>query len=249
MFNICGLGDSRTRLIQIKVFCLVPPRHCFFCVISRSVILPCYASFSHSCDRSTFLGLCDNYNLACHSDDPREHCVVCEGAQVVRDDARLLWHATQGRVKRSHRASGQLARPLQAPQQVCGTQGSHKISPVPSVSGSPCRCATCQLSSLQFPQSRALHVAVPHVSPAASSSLCLGLSMSLCPMSAQQHPVPSVLDSPCRCAPCQPSSLQFPLSWALLAAVHQVSPVAFSSSHLYQRNCIQPILLLHLLHV
>ena len=101
--------------------------------------------------------------------------------------------------------------------------------PVPSVLGSPCRCAPGQPSSLQFPLSWALLVAVPQVSPVAFSSLCLGLSLPLCPMSAQQPPVPSVLGSPCRCAPGQPSSLQFPLSWALLVAVPQVSPAAFSS--------------------
>ena len=100
---------------------------------------------------------------------------------------------------------------------------------VPSVLGSPCRCVPCQPSSLQFPLYWALLAAVSHVSPAAFSSLCLGLSLPLCPMSAQQPSVPSVLGSPCRCVPCQPSSLQFPLSWALLAAVSHVSPVAFSS--------------------
>ena len=52
-----------------------------------------------------------------------------------------------------------------------------------------------------------------------ASSLCLGSSLSLCPMSAKQPSVPSVLGPPCRCAPCQPSSLQFPLFWALLVAV------------------------------
>ena len=100
---------------------------------------------------------------------------------------------------------------------------------VPSVLGSPGCCAPCQPSSLQFPLSWALLAAVPHVSPAAFRSLCLGLSLLLCPMSAQQPSVPSVLGSPCCCAPCQPSSLQFPLSWALLAAVPHVSPAAFSS--------------------
>ena len=101
---------------------------------------------------------------------------------------------------------------------------------VPSVLGSPCRCVPCQPSSLQFPLSWALLAAVSHVSPAAFSSLNLGLSLPLCPMSAQQPSVPSVLGSPCRCVPCQPSSLQFSLSWALLAAVSHVSPAAFSSS-------------------
>ena len=101
---------------------------------------------------------------------------------------------------------------------------------VPSVLGSPCRCVPCQPSSLQFPMSWALLAAVSHVSPAAFSSLCLGLSLPLCPMSAQQPSVPSVLGSPCRCVPCQPSSLQFSLSWVLLAAVSHVSPAAFSSS-------------------
>ena len=100
---------------------------------------------------------------------------------------------------------------------------------VPSVLGSPCRCAPCQPSSLQFPLSWALLATVPQVSPAAFSSLSLGLSLPLCPMSAQQPSVSSVLGSPCRCAPCQPSNLQFPLSWTLLAAVPQVSPAAYSS--------------------
>ena len=100
---------------------------------------------------------------------------------------------------------------------------------VPSVLDSPCRCVPCQPSSLQFPLSWALPAAVSHVSPAPFSSLCLGLSLSLCPMSVQQPSVPSVLDSPCRCVPCQPSTLQFPLSWALPAAVSHVSPAAFSS--------------------
>ena len=100
---------------------------------------------------------------------------------------------------------------------------------VPSVLGSPGRCAPCQPSSLQFPLSWALLAAVPHVNPAAFSSLCLGLSWPMCPMSAQQPSVPSVLGSPCRCVPCQPSSLQFPLSWALLTAVSHVNPAAFSS--------------------
>ena len=95
---------------------------------------------------------------------------------------------------------------------------------VPSVLGSPCCCAPCQPSSLQFPLSWALLAAVPQVSPAAFSSLSLGLSLLLCPMSAQQPSVPSVLGSPWRCVPCQPSSLQFPLSWALLAIV----PMLFS---------------------
>ncbi|KAI0228563.1 hypothetical protein LSAT2_020984 [Lamellibrachia satsuma] len=100
---------------------------------------------------------------------------------------------------------------------------------VPSVLGSPCRYTPCQPSSLQFPLSWALLAAIPHVSPAAFSSLCLGLSLPLYPMSAQQPSVPSVLGSPGRYTPCQPSSLQFPLSWALLAAIPHVSPAAFSS--------------------
>ena len=102
-------------------------------------------------------------------------------------------------------------------------------SSVPSVLGSPCHCVPCQPSSLQFPLSWALLATVSHVSPAAFSSLCLGLSLPLCPMSAQQHSVPSVLGSPCHCVPCQPSSHQFPLSWALLTAVSHVSPAVFSS--------------------
>ena len=100
---------------------------------------------------------------------------------------------------------------------------------VPSVLGSPCHCVPCQPSSLKFPLSWAFLAAVSQVSPAAFSSLCLGLSLPLCPKSAQQPLVPSVLGSPCRCVPSQPSSLKFPLSWALLAAVSQVSPAAFSS--------------------
>ena len=100
---------------------------------------------------------------------------------------------------------------------------------VPSVLGSPYCCVPCQPSSLQFPLSWALLATVPHVNPAVFSSLCLGLSLSLRPMSAQQPSVPSVLGSPCHCAPCQPSSIQFSLSWALLVAVPHVSPAAFSS--------------------
>ena len=106
---------------------------------------------------------------------------------------------------------------------------SAQQSSVPSIIGSPCRCAPCQPSTLQFPLTWALLTAVSHVSPAAFSSICLGLSLPLCPMSAQQHSVPSVLGSPCHCVPCQPSSLQFPLSWALLTAVSHVSPAVFSS--------------------
>ena len=100
---------------------------------------------------------------------------------------------------------------------------------VPSVSGSPCCSAPCLPSSLQFPLSRALLAAVPHVCPAAFSSLCLGLSLLQCPMSAQQPSVLFISGSPCCSAPCQPSSLQFSLSRALLAAVPHVSPAAFSS--------------------
>ena len=100
---------------------------------------------------------------------------------------------------------------------------------VPSVLGSPCPCAPCQPGSLQFPLSWALLVHVPHVSLAAFGSLCLGLSLPMCPMSAQQPSVPSVLGSTCPCAPCQPSSLRFPLYWALLAHVPHASPAAFGS--------------------
>ena len=100
---------------------------------------------------------------------------------------------------------------------------------IPSVLGSPCQCTACQPSSHQFPLPWALLAAVPHVSPAASSSLCLGLSLLLCPMSAKQPPVPSALGSPCCCAPCQPSNHQFPLPWALLVAVPHVSQAATSS--------------------
>ena len=103
-----------------------------------------------------------------------------------------------------------------APCQPSSLQSAQQPS-VPSVLGSPCRCAPGQPSSLQFLLSWALLVAVPHVSPAAFSTLCLGLSLSLCPMSAQQPSVPSVLGSPWRCAPGQPSSLQFPLYRALFA--------------------------------
>ena len=106
---------------------------------------------------------------------------------------------------------------------------SAQQSSVPSVLGSPCCCVPCQPSSLQFSLSWALVAAVSHVSPAAFSSLCLGISLLLCLMSAQQSSVPSVLSSPCCCVPCQPNSLQFPLSWALLATVSHVSPAAFSS--------------------
>ena len=110
-----------------------------------------------------------------------------------------------------------------------------------SVLGSPCRCVPCQPSGLQlFPLSWALLAAVSHVSPAAFSSLCLGLSLPLCHMSAQQPSVPSVLGSPCRCVPCQPSSLQFSLSWALLAAVSHVSPAAFSSLCLVAVSHVSP---------
>ena len=61
--------------------------------------------------------------------------------------------------------------------------------------------------SCQFPLSRALLATVPHVSPAAFSSLCPGLSWLLCLMSDQQPSVPSALASPGRCAPGQSSSL------------------------------------------
>jgi len=46
------------------------------------------------------------------SGDQREPSGICEGAQVVRDDARLLRHETGGRKHRRHRASGKLARTL-----------------------------------------------------------------------------------------------------------------------------------------
>ena len=68
--------------------------------------------------------------------------------------------------------------------------------------------------------------------------LCLGVSLLLCPMSTQQPSVPSVLGSSCCCAPCQPSSLRFPLSWALLAAVPHVNPAAFSSSSIVRRHVV-----------
>ncbi|KAI0207770.1 hypothetical protein LSAT2_007593 [Lamellibrachia satsuma] len=100
---------------------------------------------------------------------------------------------------------------------------------VPYVLVSPCHCAPDQPSSLQFPLSRAVLAAVPHVSPAAISSLCLGLSLLLCPMSAQQPPVPSALCFPCCCVPCQPSSHQFPLPCAFLVALSHVSQAATSS--------------------
>ena len=106
------------------------------------------------------------------------------------------------------------------------------ISPVPSVLVPPCLCGPCQPSILYFPLYWALLAGVPHVSPASFISLCLGLSLPLCPRSAQQPSVPTILGSPCCCIPCQPSSLQFPLSWALLAAVSHVSPAAFSSLYL-----------------
>ena len=109
---------------------------------------------------------------------------------------------------------------------------------VPSVLGSPCCCAPGQSSSLQFPLSWALLAAVSHVNPTAFSSLCLGLSLLLCPRSIQQPSVPSVLGSPCCCAPGQSSSLQFPLSWALLAAVSHVNPTAFSSSSIVCRHVV-----------
>ncbi|KAI0232934.1 hypothetical protein LSAT2_016790, partial [Lamellibrachia satsuma] len=107
---------------------------------------------------------------------------------------------------------------------------SAKQPPFPSALGSPCCCAPCQPSSHQFPLPCAILVAVSHVSQAATSSLCLGLSLLLCPMSAKQVPVSSALCSPYCCAPCQPSSHQFPLPWALLVAVPHDSPAAFSSS-------------------
>ena len=100
---------------------------------------------------------------------------------------------------------------------------------VPSVLGYPCRCGPCQHINLQFPLSWATLADVTHVSPSTFSSLCLGLFLPLCPISAQQPSVPSVLGYPCRCGPCQHSNLQFPLSWAILADVAHVSPSTFSS--------------------
>ena len=125
-----------------------------------------------------------------------------------------------------------LARPIYLGLSLLLCPMSTQQPSVPSVFGSPCCCAPCQLSSLQFPLSSALPAAVPHVNPAAFSSLYLGLSLLLCPMSTQQPSIPSVFGSPCCCAPCQPSSLQFPLSWALPAAVPHVNPAAFSSLYL-----------------
>ena len=103
---------------------------------------------------------------------------------------------------------------------------------VPSILGSPCRCVPCQPSSLQFPLYWALLADVSHVSPASFSSLYIGPSLPMCPMSAQHPSVPSILGSPCRCVPCQPSILQFPLYWALFADVSHVSPASFSSLHI-----------------
>ena len=48
-----------------------------------------------------------------------------------------------------------------------------------------------------------------------TSSLCLGLSFTLCPISAQHPPVPSALDTPCL-------SLQLHLPWTVLAALSKV---------------------------
>ena len=100
---------------------------------------------------------------------------------------------------------------------------------VPSVLGSPGHCALCQPSTLQFPLSWTVLATMPYVNPAPFSSLCLGLSWPLCPMSAQHPSVPSVLDSPGHYALCQPSTLQFPLSWTVLATMPYVSPAPFSS--------------------
>ncbi|KAI0233235.1 hypothetical protein LSAT2_016496 [Lamellibrachia satsuma] len=100
---------------------------------------------------------------------------------------------------------------------------------VPSVLASPGCCTPGQLSSLQFPLYWPLLAAVHQVSPAAFSSLCIGLSWLMCTRSVQQPSVTSVLASPGCCTPGQLSSLQFPLYWPILAAVHQVSPAAFSS--------------------
>ena len=109
------------------------------------------------------------------------------------------------------------------PDQPCSLQF------VPSVLDSPGRCVPGQLCSLQFPLSWSLLAAVSQVNSAAFSSLCLGLSWPLCPRSTMQPPVPSALDSPGRCAPGQPCSLQFPLPWSLLATVSQVNPAASGS--------------------
>ena len=100
---------------------------------------------------------------------------------------------------------------------------------VPSVLASRGCCAPGQSSSLHLPLYWPLLAAAHQVSPAAFSYLCIDLSWLLCTRSVQQPSVPSVLASPGCCAPGQPSSLQLPLYWPLLAAVHQVSPAAFSS--------------------
>ena len=103
---------------------------------------------------------------------------------------------------------------------------------VPSVLSSPFRCARGQADSLQFHLSSALLSAVPEVSLTAFSSICLGLSLSLCPRSSQQPSVPSLCSFPCRCARGQPDNLQFTLSLTLFAAVTQISPAAFRSSYM-----------------
>ena len=150
------------------------------------------------------------------------HCVPCQPSSL---QFPLSWALLTAVSHVSPAVFSSLCLGLSLPLCPMSTQQSS----VPSVLGSPCRCAPCQPSSLQFHLSWALLATVPHVSPAVFSSLCLGLSLSLCPMSAQQPSVPSVLGSPCCCVPCQPSSLQFPLSWALLATVPLVSPAVFSS--------------------
>ena len=149
-------------------------------------------------------------------------CVPCQASSL---QFPLSWALLSAVSHVSPAAFSSLCLGLSLP--LCPMSGQQPS--VPSVLGSPCHCVPCQASSLQFPLSWALLVAVSHVRPAAFSSLCLGLSLPLCPMSAQQPTVPSVLGSPCRCVPCQPSSLQFSLSWALLAAVSHVRPAAFSS--------------------
>ena len=61
--------------------------------------------------------------------------------------------------------------------------------------------------------------------------ICLISVILTRPLGYHISPVPSILGSPGRCAPCQPSSLQLPLYWTLLADVpHVPSSLQFPQS-------------------